>query len=91
MSAPSVHNSQPWRWTYSARGLDLSTDSSRVLGVIDPTERQMVLSCGAALDHLDKAAAAFRWTTEIDPLPHRVCPVGQNLVHHADCSVLIVR
>ena len=67
--APSVHNSQPWRWTYPEYGLDLYTDSSRLLGVIDPTERQMVMSCGAALDHLHKAAAAFRWTTEIDLLP----------------------
>ncbi|CCQ13876.1 putative uncharacterized protein [Rhodococcus sp. AW25M09] len=67
--APSVHNSQPWRWTYSAHGLDLYTDRSRLLGVIDPTERQMVMSCGAALDHLHKAAAAFRWTADIDVLP----------------------
>ncbi|MDI9893949.1 nitroreductase family protein [Rhodococcus sp. IEGM 1381] len=77
--APSVHNSQPWRWTYSARGLDLYTDSSRLLGVIDPTERQMVLSCGAALDHLDKAAAALRWTTEIDLLPTPGAP--DHLAH----------
>ncbi|MGV8875635.1 MAG: Acg family FMN-binding oxidoreductase [Rhodococcus sp. (in: high G+C Gram-positive bacteria)] len=67
--APSVHNSQPWRWTYSEHGLDLYTDSTRLLGVIDPTARQMVMSCGAALDHLHKAAQAFRWTTEIDLLP----------------------
>ncbi|MDV6304202.1 MULTISPECIES: Acg family FMN-binding oxidoreductase [Rhodococcus] len=67
--APSVHNSQPWRWIYSEHVLDLYTDSSRVLGAIDPTERQMVMSCGAALDHLQKAAAANRWTAEIDLLP----------------------
>ncbi|OZD80057.1 hypothetical protein CH273_17480 [Rhodococcus sp. 05-339-2] len=67
--APSVHNSQPWRWVYSDRGLDLFTDPSRLLDVIDPTERQMVISCGAALDHLRRAAAAFRWSTDIDLLP----------------------
>ncbi|MCJ0979897.1 nitroreductase family protein [Rhodococcus sp. ARC_M12] len=67
--APSVHNSQPWRWVHSEHGLDLYTDRSRLLGAIDPTERQMVLSCGAALDHLCTAAAAFRWTTDVDLMP----------------------
>jgi nitroreductase len=84
--APSVHNSQPWRWTYSEHGLDLYTDTSRVLGVIDPTERQMVMSCGAALDHLEKAAAAFRWKTEIDLLPAPGTPdhlARIRLVHDA--------
>ncbi|MDZ7930734.1 MAG: nitroreductase family protein [Rhodococcus sp. (in: high G+C Gram-positive bacteria)] len=67
--APSVHNSQPWRWVHSEHGLDLFTDRSRLLGAIDPTERQMLLSCGAALDHLCTAAAAFRWTADVELMP----------------------
>lgn len=67
--APSVHNSQPWRWRYADGYLDILTDRSRLLETIDPTGRQMVISCGAALDHLDRAAVTFRWTTEVDALP----------------------
>ena len=84
--APSVHNSQPWRWVQSEHGLDLYTDRSRLLGAIDPTERQMVLSCGAALDHLCTAAAAFRWTTDVDLMPTPGAPdhlARVRLIHDA--------
>ncbi|WP_072810411.1 Acg family FMN-binding oxidoreductase [Rhodococcus zopfii] len=67
--APSVHNSQPWRWTYTDGRLDLFSDRSRLLPSIDPTARQLVLSCGAALHHLQVAATALKWSTEIDRLP----------------------
>ncbi|SNS56954.1 Acg family FMN-binding oxidoreductase [Rhodococcoides kyotonense] len=67
--APSVHNSQPWRWKYSNGFLDMFSDRTRLLDVIDPDGRQMLISCGAALDHLQKAAEASRWTAEIETLP----------------------
>ncbi|OAK55713.1 Acg family FMN-binding oxidoreductase [Rhodococcoides kyotonense] len=67
--APSVHNSQPWTWKYSNGCLDLYSDRTRLLDVIDPMGRQMLISCGAALDHLQKAAEASRWTTEIETFP----------------------
>lgn len=67
--APSVHNSQPWQWRYSDGHLDLFTDRSRLLTSTDPSARQLVLSCGAALHHLQVAATALKWSTEIDRLP----------------------
>lgn len=67
--APSVHNSQPWQWTYSDGRLDLFSDRSRLLTSADPSARQLVLSCGAALHHLQVAATALKWSTEIDRLP----------------------
>jgi nitroreductase len=47
--APSVHNTQPWR--FSARGHEISlyADASRQLMVADPAGREMLISCGAAL------------------------------------------
>ena len=45
--APSVHNSQPWRFTHDPDGLDLYADDPRRLAVLDPTGRQVHLSCGA--------------------------------------------
>lgn len=67
--APSVHNSQPWQWTYSDGRLDLFSDRSRLLASADPSARQLVLSCGAALHHLQVAATALKWSTDIDRLP----------------------
>lgn len=67
--APSVHNSQPWKWSYEDGSLDLRTDRSRLLNTIDPSGRQLVISCGAALDHLKKAATAFKWSSEVSLLP----------------------
>jgi nitroreductase len=50
--APSVHNTQPWSFRLHDGGIEVLADFSRQLGVLDPTGRQLHLSCGAALDHL---------------------------------------
>jgi nitroreductase len=47
--APSVHNTQPWRLRLKDGRLDLFADRSRQLAVLDPTGRQMLVSCGCAL------------------------------------------
>jgi hypothetical protein len=46
--APSVHNTQPWRFRANPRNIELFADPSRKLGV-DPIGREMLVSCGAAL------------------------------------------
>ncbi|HWC33524.1 MAG TPA: hypothetical protein VG650_01740 [Mycobacteriales bacterium] len=51
--APSVHNTQPWRFGLSAaRTLELELVRDRVLPHTDPTGREAVVSCGAALHNL---------------------------------------
>lgn len=47
--APSVHNTQPWGFELGSDGLSIRTDPSRRLHVLDPTGRQMTISCGCAL------------------------------------------
>ena len=47
--APSVHNTQPWRFHLRHDELDIYADRSRQLGVLDPTGRQLIISCGCAL------------------------------------------
>jgi len=47
--APSVHNTQPWRFTASGEELGLYADAGRQLRVADPDGREMMISCGAAL------------------------------------------
>lgn len=84
--APSVHNSQPWKWTYGDGYLDLYTDRSRLLNAIDPTGRQLVISCGAALDHLRRAAVTFRWSVDVEEFPTPGAPdhlARVRLVHGA--------
>jgi len=50
--APSSHNTQPWYFRLSAPAIDLCADRTRALPVSDPDDREMLISCGAALLHL---------------------------------------
>ena len=67
--APSVHNTQPWRWAVGHGGLDLFADRERQLRVLDPDGRQLHISCGAALLHARVAAAAMGYRTVVQLLP----------------------
>lgn len=67
--APSVHNTQPWRFTWDGAGLDLREEMSRALPVLDPSGRERVLSCGAAALQAELAFAEFGWATDVTLLP----------------------
>jgi nitroreductase len=47
--APSSHNSQPWQFRIKGEQLELYADRSRALAVVDYADRELVISCGAAL------------------------------------------
>jgi nitroreductase len=66
--APSIHNTQPWRFTARADQLDIFFDRSRALPVLDPTHRQQVISCGIAVEFAVVALAAAGWLTEVELL-----------------------
>ena len=66
--APSIHNTQPWRFTATADQLDVFFDPARALPVLDPTHRQQVISCGIAVEFAVVALAAAGWLTEVEPL-----------------------
>ncbi|WP_327150749.1 Acg family FMN-binding oxidoreductase [Nocardia sp. NBC_01329] len=70
--APSVHNTQPWRWVFDGHRLHLHRDTSRQLFSADPQGRQLIISCGAILDHTRIAFAAAGWDTEVVRLPDTV-------------------
>jgi hypothetical protein len=57
LRAPSVHNTQPWRWRLDDDVVDLFADVDRWLPVTDPDGRDLAISCGAALHHLVVALA----------------------------------
>ena len=67
--APSIHNTQPWRWVYRRGVLELYADRSRQLPALDPDGRSLLLSCGAALELARLGFAAAGWRTEVDRLP----------------------
>ena len=67
--APSIHNTQPWRWVYRRGVLELYADRSRQLPALDPDGRSVVLSCGAALELARLGFAAAGWRSEVDRLP----------------------
>jgi len=67
--APSLHNSQPWRWVVEGARLQLWADPRRLMYATDRTGRELTLSCGAVLDHLRVAMAAAGWDSATERLP----------------------
>lgn len=70
--APSAHNAQPWAWRVRPRSLELHLDPARTAasGIdAEAAERNAVVACGAALHHLEVAAAALGWEAHVLPLP----------------------
>jgi hypothetical protein len=67
--APSVHNTQPWRFTAEGQRLSLYADAGRQLPVADPDGREMIISCGAALFTARLALRSLGYIPETAMLP----------------------
>ncbi|EFG75931.1 hypothetical protein HMPREF0591_4180 [Mycobacterium parascrofulaceum ATCC BAA-614] len=67
--APSVHNSQPWRWVAEGGALRLFVDRHRAIPATDHSGREVILSCGAVLDHLCVAMTAAGWDPKVVRFP----------------------
>jgi len=67
--APSGHNTQPWIFEILNGGVKLYADRKRALPVIDPNDRELTISCGAALANFIVAANYFGYKTEIKLMP----------------------
>jgi hypothetical protein len=52
--APSVHNTQPWRFTAGGQQLSLHADAGRQLAVADPDDRETMISGGEDLRGSDE-------------------------------------
>jgi hypothetical protein len=77
LRAPSIFNTQPWRWgidagadgrsaSSHAGGLELRAEWTRQLTAVDPYGHELLLSCGMALHHALVSLAAQGWTTAVD-------------------------
>lgn len=67
--APSSHNSQPWRFRVREEDIELIADRTRALPANDPYDRELTISCGAALFNLRVAAAAAGLDALVELLP----------------------
>ena len=67
--APSVHNTQPWRFTVGGQQISLYADADRRLVVADPDGREMLISCGAALFNVRLALRSLGYTPQTCVLP----------------------
>lgn len=67
--APSVRNTQPWRWRVGEETMHLYADPARMPADADPDQRDLLLSCGAALHHLRIGFGALGWSTVVRRLP----------------------
>jgi nitroreductase len=68
-AAPSIHNTQPWRFRVSNDTVELRADPDRMLPVIDPAGRAVYIACGAALLNLRLAAAVAGREPVVQLLP----------------------
>ena len=67
--APSLHNTQPWRFRVGPGSLELFADPTRRLPATDPDQRDLLVSCGAVLHHLRVALAALGAFATTNRLP----------------------
>nr|WP_175803122.1 nitroreductase family protein [Burkholderia anthina] len=86
--APSSHNSQPWRFLVNGTTISVCADRVRALPVVDPFDRELIISCGAALlnlrvalNHAGLAHTIGTFPSEVDPdllALVRVCDDGYS-------------
>ena len=72
--APSVHNTQPWRFDATGTGLDMFAEAGRRLDYLDPTSRQLHVSCGAALEFASVATRAAGRNCDVRLMPDPAQP-----------------
>ncbi|MFF5213578.1 Acg family FMN-binding oxidoreductase [Streptosporangium sp. NPDC000396] len=67
--APSVHNTQPWSFVVEGEEIALRADSDRKLRIGDPSGREMLVSCGAALMNVRLASRTLGREARVRVLP----------------------
>lgn len=95
--APSGHNTQPWLFSVADGALHVYADRRRRLPVVDPDDRALTISCGAAVTFTHVALRHFGYAGSVQLLPdpsdpdllatitlgdaHRVDPEDEKLFH----------
>lgn len=74
LGAPSILNTQPWRWRIGGATAELRADRARQVASIDPDGRLLVMSCGVALHHARTALSAAGYAVAVEYLPDPADP-----------------
>lgn len=72
VAAPSIHNTQPWRFRVQENLIEVYADRSRQLNVLDPAGRELVMSVGAAVLNLRVSILAHGRLPLLRLLPDQV-------------------
>ncbi|HZC26266.1 MAG TPA: hypothetical protein VE287_04540 [Actinopolymorphaceae bacterium] len=72
--APSMHNTQPWKFRFHDHEIYVHRDPRRELGAEDPDGRLTLIGVGAAVFNLRVAAARLGWEAATTLLPDRSQP-----------------
>ncbi|ACD19950.1 Acg family FMN-binding oxidoreductase [Paraburkholderia phytofirmans] len=72
--APSSHNTQPWRFIVDGDTVQVCADRTRALAVVDPFDRELLISCGAALVNLRVALSRIGLASAITLFPSEADP-----------------
>ena len=70
--APSGHNTQPWKFRLAPSHIEIYPDESRHLAAVDPDDRELWMSLGAALENLLVAAEHAGYHPEVTYHPDGV-------------------
>ncbi|GAA3044210.1 Acg family FMN-binding oxidoreductase [Actinokineospora globicatena] len=73
-AAPSVHNSQPWSLRLAGRTATVFERAEVSLPQHDPTGRDRLISCGAAVANLRLAVRELGWTAPWRQFPDAAAP-----------------
>lgn len=73
-SAPSLHNTQPWRFHCTTSAIELYPDFTRALPAADRDHRELLLACGAALLNLRMAIRSVGIHPDVRLLPSAAEP-----------------
>lgn len=68
--APSGYNTQPWLFKVTGTEVALYADRTRTLPVSDPDNRELIMSCGAALFHLRTALRHYGFEPIVRTFPN---------------------
>lgn len=68
--APSVHNTQPWRFRVTRQQVEIALDRTRLLPEADPDGREAVISCGAAIEYLHLTLRRFGYDAPVAMTQH---------------------
>lgn len=74
VAAPSMHNTQPWKFRFTRGVIEVHRDRSRELPAEDPDRRMLHLSLGAAVFNLQVAAAELAYGTIVRSVLDRSRP-----------------